>query len=197
MDKSTVYGLDKIGRRVKKLRREAGLTLDALAGETGLSKGLLSKIENFRTLPSVPVLATVAQALNVDMGRLVKGVGLPVEEGGFQLIRVADRRRVERDNAQGFCYELLGSLPTGVGVSDFYLLTVEPGATRDAVTTEGRQAVWVAEGSLVFLVDDHRIEMSTGDLLLFDGRVPHLPLNESEKPTVLFCAYLLEGGNDI
>ncbi|MCK5878253.1 MAG: cupin domain-containing protein, partial [Holophagae bacterium] len=173
-------------------RKELGLTLETLAGKTGLSKGLLSKIENFRTVPSVPVLAKVAQALDVDMGKLMEGIALQAEEE-FQLIKVADRRRVERDNAQGFCYEMLGSLPTGTGVSDFYLLTVDPGARRDRVTTEGRQAVWVAEGRLVFQVDGQRVEMCTGDLLLFDGRIPHVPLNESTEPAVLFCAYLLEG----
>jgi len=188
-----VYGLDKIGRRVKKLRLRAGMTLEALAGSTGLSKGLLSKIENFRTLPSVPVLAKVALALDADMGKLVEGVGLQTESGSFQLIKVADRKRVERDNAQGFCYELLGSLPTGTGVSDFYILTVEPGAMHDFVTTEGRQAVWVVEGRLIFQLADERIEMSAGELLLFDGRIPHVPLNEEAAPVVLFCVYLLDG----
>ena len=41
-----------LGTRIKKIRKERKMTLQALADRTGLTAGLLSKIENFRTIPS-------------------------------------------------------------------------------------------------------------------------------------------------
>jgi transcriptional regulator with XRE-family HTH domain len=85
-----------IGRRIREARRVRELTLDQIARRTGLSKGLLSKIENFRTIPSLPVLAQIAGSLNLDMGELVKGIGVDVAPP-YEVIKSADRKVVERD----------------------------------------------------------------------------------------------------
>lgn len=49
-----------LGMRLKELRRKRLLTLQQLAERTELTAGLLSKIENFRTIPSLPVLLSIA-----------------------------------------------------------------------------------------------------------------------------------------
>ena len=57
--------LFKIGLNIRQARKKRELTLSDIARHTGLSKGLLSKIENFRTLPSQPVLSAIARSLNL------------------------------------------------------------------------------------------------------------------------------------
>ena len=54
-----------LGRRLRHHRREAGLTLAALAGRTGLSASALSLIENGRREARVSTLTALAQALGV------------------------------------------------------------------------------------------------------------------------------------
>ena len=52
-----------IGREVRTLRKALGLTVSDIAGATGLSVGMLSKIENGNTSPSLTTLQALARAL--------------------------------------------------------------------------------------------------------------------------------------
>jgi transcriptional regulator with XRE-family HTH domain len=55
-----------IGQRLRKSRKEKGLTLDGLVEETGFSKSYLSQIENLKREPSIGTLTKIAYALGVD-----------------------------------------------------------------------------------------------------------------------------------
>jgi len=63
--------LSLIGIRIKQIRSEKKLTLRELAKRSNLSPGLISKIENFRTMPSLTVLVDISVALEVDISELV------------------------------------------------------------------------------------------------------------------------------
>lgn len=60
-----------LGERIKKLRKERGLTLQALAGEE-LTKGMLSLIENNKANPSMESLAYIAKRLEIDKNELLE-----------------------------------------------------------------------------------------------------------------------------
>ena len=55
-----------VGQRIKALRLEAGLTLEALAFQSDLSKGHLSKLERGLQSPTVATLDVIAQVLEVE-----------------------------------------------------------------------------------------------------------------------------------
>lgn len=60
------------GGRIRTLRAEAGMTLDQLAEKSGLSKGLLSKLENLPdSNPSLETLQSIADAFDVTVGDLI------------------------------------------------------------------------------------------------------------------------------
>src|SRR5579885_3127138 len=62
----------RIGPAVRRLRRQQGLTLDALAAAAEVSPSHLSRLERSQTLPSFPVLAKIAEALGADVNQLVQ-----------------------------------------------------------------------------------------------------------------------------
>ncbi|WP_422122203.1 helix-turn-helix domain-containing protein [Planococcus sp. X10-3] len=62
-----------LGERIRKLRKEKGLTLQALAGEE-LSKGMLSLIENNKANPSMESLAYIAERLDINKNELLEDV---------------------------------------------------------------------------------------------------------------------------
>jgi transcriptional regulator with XRE-family HTH domain len=181
-----------VGVRAREARRNMGETLDGLAARTGLSKGLLSKIENFRTIPSLPVLARIAAALGVDMGELVKGIGADSSKQ-YILVKAGERERVERDNAPGFIYEALTVKPSGDAVVQTFVLTVTPGAKRDMVCTDGDEFIFILDGELDFKIGAETIKMSRGDSLYFDGRLPHVPVNNTQNNASLLAVYILNG----
>ncbi|MDG5788761.1 helix-turn-helix domain-containing protein [Evansella sp. AB-P1] len=62
-----------IGERVKKYRKEAGMTLTELAEKAGVAKSYLSALErNIQTNPSVQFLEKVAAVLNISIDHLIK-----------------------------------------------------------------------------------------------------------------------------
>ncbi|HEV3272828.1 MAG TPA: helix-turn-helix transcriptional regulator [Candidatus Methylacidiphilales bacterium] len=84
-----------VGSRIRSLRLERRMTLPALADKAGLSKGLLSKLENAETPnPSLETLQKIAEALKVtlsdilDSGRIVmKKVVLPESPPWLQTLK--------------------------------------------------------------------------------------------------------------
>ncbi len=63
-----------VGGRIRTLRAERQLTLDELADKSGLSKGLLSKLENNTDAnPSLDTLHKLADAFDVTVGDLLEG----------------------------------------------------------------------------------------------------------------------------
>ena len=65
-----VTALEKIGARIRVLRRERGMTQESLAGGD-VTRNMLSRIENGAALPSLPTLCAIAHRLNVPIGVLL------------------------------------------------------------------------------------------------------------------------------
>jgi transcriptional regulator with XRE-family HTH domain len=166
------------------------LTLEELARRSGLAKGTLSKIENARLIPNLPTLAEIARQLGIGLDGLVRGAEGPPPQP-WRVLRAGERQVVARDDAVGMRYEALVSLPHPAGVLEGYHLTVEPGAKRRAVTTEGRQLVLLLEGRIEFVLGDETVVLAAGDLLEFDGHLPHVPRNPWTRPARLLAWYLL------
>ena len=56
-----------IGKRVRKLREEKGLTQTEVAKRTGLLPSYVSRIEGNRTNPEIPMLERIAAALGLQV----------------------------------------------------------------------------------------------------------------------------------
>lgn len=183
--------LFKIGLRIRQARRERDLTLENIARRAGLSRGLLSKIENFRTLPSVPVLARIARSLNLGLDELVKDIGL--ENGGrCQLVSVSRRVPLKREKSRGFNYVALMTRSFGNIGFESCVLTLEPGAKRKPVSTDGDEFIFMLRGKVMLRVGNKSFKLSAGDAFYFDGRRPHTPFNTSMSTAELLVIYLLK-----
>ncbi len=191
MNSERFQGLIKIGLRIRESRRQRGLSLEEVAQRAGVTKSLLSKIENFRAVPSLPVLVRVASGLNVDMAELVKGIGGEKQEP-YTLIKSSQRQQVDRDGAIGFLYEVITSRQMGDYTFDSVILTLEPNSKRKSVTTEGYEFVYILEGSVKFAVGPDELYLEQGDALFFNGRIPHLPRNTDNQKAKILAIYLID-----
>ena len=63
----------RIGSKIRTLRTEKSLGLAQLGDHTGLSAGMLSKIENGQTSPSLATLTSLANALQVPVTSFFRG----------------------------------------------------------------------------------------------------------------------------
>ncbi|MDD5482497.1 MAG: XRE family transcriptional regulator [Kiritimatiellae bacterium] len=186
--------LFKIGLRIRQARKERSLTLADVARRTGLSKGLLSKIENFRALPSLPVLACVAQSLNIGMEMLVKGIGRPAA-ARRQLVRAGQRLPVKLEKSKGFNYAALISRTIGDIGFEAFVLVLKPGARRKPAVTDGDEFIFMLKGEIIFQFGNEPFRLAAGDAFYFDGRVPHAPLNQAKTAAELLVIYMLQQNN--
>jgi transcriptional regulator with XRE-family HTH domain len=97
-----------IARQVRTLRRAAGLSIVEMADKVGISKAMLSKIENAQTSSSLSTLARLASGLDVPVTALFRGA-----DTGHDAVFTENGRGsqiVGRGTRVGHDYELLGAL---------------------------------------------------------------------------------------
>ena len=75
-----------IGKKIRAYRKNKDLTISTVAKKAGVSKGLISKIENGRTMPSLPVLISIINALEIDMSNFFNGIEL-INKHGYTHIK--------------------------------------------------------------------------------------------------------------
>jgi transcriptional regulator with XRE-family HTH domain len=71
----TIMIESEIGKRIKALRNEKGLTLEQLAAQTGYTKGYLSKVEKSIKAPPVSTLGTIGRLSREKRGAIIAGEG--------------------------------------------------------------------------------------------------------------------------
>ncbi|MFM8738789.1 MAG: helix-turn-helix domain-containing protein, partial [Cytophagales bacterium] len=69
--------ISQIGKRIKAIRNEQRITLQELSSRSELSKGLLSKIENSRTIPSLPVFLSIMKAIETNPKDFFDSLSMP------------------------------------------------------------------------------------------------------------------------
>ena len=82
-----------IGRSVRAFRRQQGMTVADLAAVTGLSIGMLSKIENGITSPSLTTLQVLSHAFSVPVTAFFKSYE---ERREVQHVKAGDHIEIER-----------------------------------------------------------------------------------------------------
>ena len=186
--------LISLGQKIRELRKERQLTLQEFAAQTGLTPGLLSKIENFRSIPSLPVLVRIAAALQVDMAELFGGMSFR-EHPSWLLVRRGERKTVEREESVGLRYEALIETPVEAAGLQAMVVTIDPGVERGFVSSEADELLFVLSGSVRYRLGEEEVEVDEGDLLFFDGAIAHRPFNPGKVPAVVFVCYLLRRGD--
>ena len=188
--------LISLGLKIKSIRKGKKLTLQEFAEKTSLSPGLLSKIENFRTIPSLPVLVRIAAALEIDMSELFAGMSFR-EHPRWLLVHPSDGKCVEREESVGLGYLALLETPLDAPALQVMLVTVAPGARRPPVSSEADEMLYLVSGELSYVLGEKELRMEPGDLLYFDGAIPHFPLNRGSGPAVLLVCYLLHKNDNV
>jgi transcriptional regulator with XRE-family HTH domain len=164
-----------LGSTVRELRQQHGLTIAEVADQTGLSRGMLSKIENAQTATSLETLAKVAKALGVSLSTLFRNYDIPT--GTAQLVKQGQGMEVvRRGTKRGHTYHLLAY---GQGPNkrfEPFLITMDD-ASEVFPTFEhpGIEFIYILEGRLEYRHGQSTYLLEPGDSLTFAGDIPHGP----------------------
>ncbi len=163
-----------IGGRLREERRRLSLTLQDVADRSGLSLGMISKIENAQTSPSLRTLARLSQALEVPVTTFFRGFE---EERDASYVRAGEGIELVRQGTRhGHRYELLAAAKGAQRrIQPFLVTLTEQRETFPLFQHDGVEFLYGLQGSFVYRYGRHTYEMEPGDSLMFDGQVPHGP----------------------
>lgn len=165
-----------IGREVRAFRRAQGMTVADLAAATGLSIGMLSKIENGITSPSLATLQALSHAFSCPLTAFFRGYE---ERREVQHVKAGEHLEIERRGTRaGHQYHLLGHIgANGSGVvMEPYLITLT--TQSDVFPTfqhDGIELLFMLEGEVTYRHGDRLFPLKPGDSLLFDADARHGP----------------------
>lgn len=187
------YILIQISNKIKNLRKSKNFTVQELADKAGVSKGLISQIENSRTIPSLLVLIQIIKALEIDFTEFFSD--LSMNEKGLNILvkRKEDYTFFEKETSEGYSYYRIFTKSFANTTIDIVLLEVMPGATRDYVTTDAYEYKFMVSGSITYDFKSQRILLNEGDSILFDGNIAHNPINEGVVPAKMLVIYFFKG----
>ena len=167
-----------LGERIQRLRRDSGLSLKAVANETGFSEDFLKEVEAGDSMPPVGALLKISRALGVDSGLFLKD-----EEG-----EEGERRREEsfRKRTQAYSYQTLTPDARNTHLKAFNV-RIEPKSEHEGVEYqhEGEEFVYVLNGNIEVLVGDNANRLSSGESLHFNSSITHKLSNLGEETAEL------------
>ena len=171
-----------VGKAIRALRNEKGLSLRDLSRLAGLSTSFLSMVERGRSSLALTSLNNVAKALDTDLADLfvserkvrvshpLPHVSRAEEEGQLSITSSERVYRVLSPRAPGLLFEPL-------------LVTMRPNSDlEEPYSHEGEEFAYVIEGGLAFTVDGEEYRLGPGDSIHLLSSVPHAIRNDSDEP---------------
>ena len=176
-----------IGREVRAFRRQQETTVADLSAQTGISIGMLSKIENGNTSPSLTTLQTLANALSVPLTSFFRRF-----EESRQAVHTKSGEGLETDREgtrANHQYNLLGHIganASGVIVEPYLITLSDKSDIFPTFQHGGIETIYMLEGEVDYRHGDEVYSLAPGDTLFFDADAPHGP----EKLVKLPARYL-------
>lgn len=165
-----------IGREVREFRHQRSMTVADLAQATGLSVGMLSKIENGVTSASLTTLQALSAALSVPVTAFFRRF-----EERREAVHIEAGKAVEIERAgtrAGQQYRLLGHLQansSGVMVEPYLITLTEESDIFPTFQHDGVELLYMLEGEVGYRHGDASFHLRPGDSLFFDADAPHGP----------------------
>ncbi len=170
-----------IGRQVREYRVKLGMTVADLARLADLSAGMLSKIENGGTSPSLATLQALSKALNVPVTAFFRKFE---EQRDATYVKAGHGLAIERRGTRaGHQYHLLGhSIGKSLVVEPYLVTLTETADVFPIFQHAGQEFIYILEGEVVYRHGDKLYPMGAGDSLFFDADAPHGPEELKKLP---------------
>ena len=165
-----------IGREVKAVRKQQNITVLELSKKTGISPGMLSKIENGLTSPSLTTLQTLSEALSVSLTSFFRRFE---EQRSAVLVKAGSGLDVDRAGTRaGHQYNLLGhvgSNASGVIVEPYLIELTTESDTFATFQHDGIEFIYMLQGEVDYHHAGEVYNLEPGDSFTFDADAPHGP----------------------
>ena len=170
-----------IGERIKILRTNQKRTLQEIAESSELSRSMISKIENNKTVPSVAALVKIARALGTTISNLL-------ENNGFLNAIVTSRQKAEKSltpTDKGYSIYPYGSEYHEKKMQPFLFVAKKGQVEPHEVSHEGEEFIYIIRGQMKMQIGEVEYLLNTGDSLYFNCLQKHGIMPETDEVVYL------------
>ncbi len=181
-----------VAQTMRQLRQRQSMTLDALAERSGLTKGYISRLENFRVSPSLPALSKIAKALGVPLAAFFQEdfKAPPYVTGSLE-----GGREIDRDEGRSFGLRYFSLAFDKLDrIMDPFVIDYAPGdGVREMMMHDSDEFFLVLEGKVDYFVCDMdaRKTLSKGQTIYLSKNIPHTSCLasgcRSAKALIVYC----------
>jgi len=162
------------GDRIRRIRKERGLSIKDLSSRTGIDVAAMRRIESGETIPALGQLVRLGRALDMKMGYLISS---GIDET-MTVVHKDERRPVSRYGESksmlcGYYYESLAPEKAERFMEPF-IVTLMPAEAEDFSTHAGQEFLYVLEGEVEVQIGDRIDFLKPGDAAYYDSVEPHL-----------------------
>lgn len=182
-------GVAAIGERVRQLREQRQLSLEALSQLTGFDVALLDGIEAGSIQPQLGTVVKLSKALDSAFGRLVTGAGDRI----YSITRRAERKAIARSTSREgkrhlYSYKSMAPEVQGRHM-EALMVRLEENPGREFSVHDGEEFIYVLEGDVLFGIGDESFELQPGDSVYYLSTAPHMLGAKQGTATILAVIY--------
>ena len=179
-----------IGDQARTFRRQLRLTVSEVARSAGLSPGMLSKIENGNTSPSLATLKALSGALNVPVTAFFRKYE---EQRDCTFVPAGEGLQIERRGTRaGHQYQLLGhTVGKPVSVEPYLVTLTSESEVFPLFQHDGVEFIYMLDGEVMYRHGDRTYRLAAGDSMFFDADVPHGPEDLLRVPIRLLSVIVM------
>ncbi|MEH0022173.1 MAG: cupin domain-containing protein [Desulfobacter sp.] len=166
-----------LGNKIRNLRKHRALTLQEVSDLTGLSKPLLSQIENNIAAPPIATLIKISTALGVKISHFFQDQNM---DDRIVVVRKSERYSVKKlfhhknETRIGYRWESLAYPMVGKQMEPF-VVEIEPREEEDLLFNDhkGEEFHFILDGTVEFRTAEQTHHLKQGDSIYFDSSIPH------------------------
>jgi len=162
----------RVGHKLRAIRKARRYSLQDLATRVGCSESLISKIENNRVFPSLPMLHKLAAELGTSIGKMFAEASVDgdyVSRSGQRPTLSMDA--IGRDGGVGIRLE--GVALNGELLYASIHVIDAGGSSGGFIRHVGEELAYVLEGDVEIALGDRTYQLHSGDSMFFPSELPH------------------------
>ena len=182
-------GIEAIGKRIRVIREEKGISLEELSNMTGFEVELLQSIEKEEIQPQLGTVMKLSKALDGAFSRMLSGVGNRL----YSITRKDQRKAVARSTSQKgrkkvYSYKSLAPEVKGRHMEALYV-TLEENPEGEMSVHNGEEFIYVIDGNVLFKIGDDTFELAPGDTVYYLSTTPHMVTATKGSASILAVLY--------
>ncbi len=181
--------VDEVGKRIKQLREERGISLEDLSNLTGFDVSRLQDIESGKVKPQLGTVMKLSKALDSAVGRLVSGMGTKL----YSITRKDERKPISRSTSKTGkknVYSYMSLTPEVQGRHmEALIVQLEKSEDKEISVHNGEEFIFVLDGIVNLTIGKETYDLDPGDSAYYLSTTSHFITAKTEKATILAVLY--------